>query len=96
RFGAFGSAVFPIFTKPAGFVLGHSGDEAGCTFLIHMVEYVHGGDKVRRHSRYLMLYHMVWIPKYRQTVLEGPWPIVSRKSCRKRRKNAAGRSSPWR
>ncbi|MEX1336917.1 IS200/IS605 family transposase [Hydrogenibacillus schlegelii] len=25
-----------------------------------------------RHSRYLMLYHMVWIPKYRQTVLEGP------------------------
>ncbi|WP_368015051.1 IS200/IS605 family transposase, partial [Hydrogenibacillus schlegelii] len=25
-----------------------------------------------RHSRYLMLYHMVWIPKYRRTVLEGP------------------------
>ncbi|OAR04795.1 IS200/IS605 family transposase [Hydrogenibacillus schlegelii] len=25
-----------------------------------------------RHSRYLILYHMVWIPKYRRTVLEGP------------------------
>ncbi|HHW39533.1 MAG TPA: hypothetical protein GXX18_20340 [Bacillales bacterium] len=36
------------FTEPASFIPGiHSGDEAGCTFLIHMVEYVHGGDKVR-------------------------------------------------
>ncbi|MBT9283419.1 MAG: IS200/IS605 family transposase [Hydrogenibacillus schlegelii] len=28
--------------------------------------------KSGRHSRYLILYHMVWIPKYRRTVLEGP------------------------
>ena len=28
--------------------------------------------KSSRHSRYLILYHMVWIPKYRRTVLEGP------------------------
>ncbi|MBT9260269.1 MAG: transposase, partial [Clostridiales bacterium] len=28
--------------------------------------------KSGRHSRYLILYHMVWIPKYRRTVLGGP------------------------